>query len=121
MARGTKQTRREFLRRTTVASAATLAVPYFVPAHVLGGQAGTVPSRNKIGVGMVGTGGIGRGHLGWIGGQDDLQIRAVCDVDAGHLKQGLDAAKNSKNGKDCRRATPTSKNCSPGPISMWCG
>jgi predicted dehydrogenase len=100
MAHTSRQTRRDFLRKTTIGSAAALAAPYFVPAHVLGGAAGTAPS-DKLGIGLIGTGGMGQGHLGWITGQSDLVTRAVCDVDKRHLKQALDKAKSTDNGKDC--------------------
>jgi predicted dehydrogenase len=100
MARGTRTTRREFLRKTTAASAAAVAAPYFVPAHVLGGAAAPAPS-DKLGIGVIGTGGMGQGHVGWILGQGDLVLRAVCDVDKGHLQQALGAAKSSESSKDC--------------------
>jgi predicted dehydrogenase len=101
MANGTKHTRRDFLRTTTVASAAAIAAPYFVPAHVLGGPAGKAPS-DKLGIGLIGTGGMGMGHLGWITSQPDLVTRAVCDVDKGHLQRAVDAAKATDNGKECK-------------------
>ncbi|HEY3393008.1 MAG TPA: Gfo/Idh/MocA family oxidoreductase, partial [Lacipirellulaceae bacterium] len=100
MARGTRTTRREFLRKTTAASAVAVAAPYFVPAHALGGAAGPAPS-DKLGIGVIGTGGMGQGHVGWILGQNDLVLRAVCDVDKGHLQQALGAAKSSESSKDC--------------------
>ena len=100
MIRGPKHTRRDFLRKTTVASAAAVAAPYFVPAHVLGVAAGIAPS-DKLGIGVIGVGGMGRGHLGWIISQPDLVTRAVCDVDTGHLKQAIDMAKATDSGKEC--------------------
>lgn len=100
MARDLTRTRRDFLRKSTVASAAALAAPYIIPAHVLGGQASTAPS-DKLGIGVIGTGGMGRGHLGWILSQPDLVARAVCDVDKGQLKQATDLANASENGKEC--------------------
>jgi predicted dehydrogenase len=100
MARGTRTTRREFLRKTTAASAAAIAVPYFVPARALGGAAGVAPS-DKLGIGVIGTGGMGRGHVGWIASQSDLVLRAVCDVDKGHLQQALDMTKSSASAKEC--------------------
>lgn len=100
MACAANHTRRDFLRTTTVASATALAVPYFVPAHVLGGTAGVAPS-DKLGIGVIGTGGMGRGHLGWILGQPDLVARAVCDVDSRHLNLALDMAKAADSGKEC--------------------
>lgn len=98
---GSERTRRDFLRKSTIASAAALAAPYIVPAHVLGGEAGIAPS-DKIGIGVIGTGGMGRGHLGWILGQPDLVTRAVCDVDQGHLQQALDMAQAAERGKECQ-------------------
>jgi predicted dehydrogenase len=95
-----KPTRREFLRKTTIASAAALAVPYFVPAHVLGGEAGIAPS-DKLGIGVIGTGGMGRMHLDWITSQSDLVMRALCDVDSDHLKQAIDVAKATDSGREC--------------------
>ena len=91
MVHAPQHTRRDFLRRTTVGSVATLAAPYFVPAHGLGGAVGPAPS-DKLGIGVIGTGGMGRGHVGWITGQSDLVLRGVCDVDKRHLKQALDMA-----------------------------
>jgi predicted dehydrogenase len=66
----------------------------------LGGPAGTAPS-DKLGIGVIGTGGMGRGHLGWILSQPDLVARAVCDVDKGQLKQAVDMAKAAESGKEC--------------------
>lgn len=100
MAFEAKATRRDFLRQSAVATGAAWAVPYFFPAHVLGREAGTAPS-DKIGIGVIGTGGMGRAHLGWILSQPDLVARAVCDVDRGHLDQAMDMAKASDNGKEC--------------------
>lgn len=95
-----KRTRRDFLRQTTISSAAALAAPYFVPAHVLGGTSGTAPS-DKLGIGIIGTGGMGRGHLGWILNQGDLVARAICDVDKRHLKLASDMAQASDRGQEC--------------------
>ena len=68
-------TRREFLK-TGITLA---AVPYFVPAHVLGAGGATVPSE-KIVLGCIGVGSMGGGHVrGWLG-QEDVQLTAVCDL-----------------------------------------
>lgn len=95
-----KQSRRKFLQRTFGVSTAAVAAPYFVPAHVLGGEGGTAPS-DKLGIGLVGIGGIGSVHLGWIMGQPDLTLRALCDVDAGHLKYAMDVAHAKENSREC--------------------
>ena len=53
-------TRRQFVRAT---AAAGVAVPYFVSAAALG-QAGAPGANDKIHVGLIGCGGMGRGNLG---------------------------------------------------------
>jgi predicted dehydrogenase len=77
-------TRRAFLR--TAASAA--AVPYVVTSSALGGN-GRAAASERIGMGFIGLGGQGTGHLlggAWTyvpGGyvaRDDVQVMAVCDV-----------------------------------------
>jgi predicted dehydrogenase len=99
MTRHNKIGRRDFLK-TTAASASAIAVPYFVPALVVGGAGGNAPS-DRLGVGVIGTGGMGQGHVGWVTNQPDLVLLAVCDVDEGHLNQALGMAKAKDNGKEC--------------------
>jgi predicted dehydrogenase len=119
MGHGFERTRRDFLRKSAVASVAALAAPYIVSTHVLGGEVGTAPS-DKIGVGVIGTGGMGRGHLGWILGQPDLVTHAVCDVDKGHLQQALDMAKTAEGGKECKAFTDFRELLAhPGIDAVW--
>lgn len=100
MALGTKKSRRDFLRQAGISSVATLGAPYFVPAHVLGGQASTPPS-DKLGVAVISTGVMGRGHLGWLFGQKDVQVRALCDVDQAELRKAFEIANSVESGKEC--------------------
>lgn len=37
--------------------------------------------NDRFGVGFIGVGGMGRGHLGWFLGQPDCNVIALCDVD----------------------------------------
>lgn len=76
-------TRREFLGRA--AGAMLFSV---VPGRVMGLNAATPPSE-RIGMGFIGLGGQGTGHLlggawtyvpGGYAGRDDVQVLAVCDV-----------------------------------------
>lgn len=78
-------TRRNFLK-TTVASLATISI---VPRHVLGGQGFTPPSE-VLTRAVIGTGGMGMGHVKSI--NTACKLLAVCDVDSGHLKAALAAA-----------------------------
>jgi len=70
--------RRRFLIETA-ATASTLAVPYFVPASVLGADA---PS-NRVAMGCIGTGNQGLPILERFMNHADCQIVAVCDVNRG--------------------------------------
>src|ERR1700743_3551352 len=79
-------TRRGFLR-TAAATAAAAGFPTIVPSSVLGQMA---PSK-RINVGAIGVGRISRGHdMPGIWQYDDARIIAVCDLDAGRVKQGID-------------------------------
>ena len=101
MAVQSRQTRRKFLQQAAAGGAAALVVPYFVPSTVLG--QGVTPPSDRIVMGVIGTGGMGRGNCGAFMGEPDVQMIAVCDVDAGHR---LEAAKmvNEKYGNgDCQK------------------
>lgn len=82
--------RRTFLK-TSVASLATIAI---VPRHVLGGPGHTPPSEILTRA-VIGTGGMGMGHVTSI--NTACKLLAVCDVDANHLAQAVKAG-----GPDCR-------------------
>ncbi|MBP7053927.1 MAG: Gfo/Idh/MocA family oxidoreductase [Phycisphaerae bacterium] len=68
--------RRSFIRR---AGAAGLAVPYLVPAGVLG-QAGRPGANDKIGLGLIGCGGMGRANLDACAQRSDVVVVGACDV-----------------------------------------
>ena len=72
--------RREFLKKTL---SAVLAFT-IVPRHVLGGQGYTAPS-DQLTKGIIGVGGMGRGHFKYEG----TRLLAVCDVDKSHLDQAI--------------------------------
>jgi predicted dehydrogenase len=80
--------RREFLRRGAAAAGAAIAFPTLIPSSALGRDGHIAPSE-RIGMGFIGLGGQGSGHLlagGWTyipGGyvaREDVQVLAVCDV-----------------------------------------
>ncbi|MBL7849287.1 MAG: Gfo/Idh/MocA family oxidoreductase [Cyclobacteriaceae bacterium] len=74
--------RRDFLKKSALALGG-LAI---VPRHVLGGPGYLAPS-DQLTKGIIGVGGMGRGHFDYEG-----RLLAVCDVDAIHLKDALTAA-----------------------------
>ncbi|MBP1660092.1 MAG: iolG 1, partial [Candidatus Aminicenantes bacterium] len=75
--------RRRFIR-SGAAAAVSLAI---VPRRVLGGQGYLAPS-DTLTKAVIGVGGMGQGHLGYPGSV----LRAVCDVDRGHLASALEIA-----------------------------
>jgi predicted dehydrogenase len=92
-------TRRQFLSQAA-ASTAGLAVPLFVPASALG-RAGKAAASERITLGVIGTGGRGRSLIGAFLSQKDAQVVAVCDVDAGHRKQGQELVRKRSGARDC--------------------
>ncbi|MFN8209758.1 MAG: Gfo/Idh/MocA family oxidoreductase [Bacteroidales bacterium] len=84
-----KFARRDFLRKS---AAATIAFT-IIPRHVLGGQGYTAPS-DQLTKGIIGTGGMGMGHIEYEG----TRLIAACDVDKKHLEQALAAGGNSVKG-----------------------
>ena len=76
--------RRSFLT-TSMASMATLSL---VPRHVLGGPGFTPPSEILTRA-VIGTGGMGMGHVKGI--NTECKLLAVCDVDAKHLEAAVKA------------------------------
>ncbi len=73
--------RRDFLKGSAAAGAG-LAIPMIVPASVFGAQA---PSE-RINVGCIGVGRMGTGDLGEALGFKQVQVVAVCDLDATRAK-----------------------------------
>ncbi len=72
--------RRRFLQN----SATALAGFFIVPRHVLG--RGFIPPSDQLTKGIVGVGGMGRGHIPYAG----TRVVAICDLDTTHLKKAAD-------------------------------
>jgi len=82
-----KISRRELLR-TAARGAAAASVFTIVPRHVLGGVGYKAPS-DQITRAIIGTGGMGKGHIPMVGGL----LVAICDVDRTRLREGQERAK----------------------------
>ncbi len=89
--------RRTFLKAT----AASVAMPYLIPASAMGNAGSTAPS-NRIVMAGIGIGNMGRGDLGSFLGRNDVQYVATCDV----KKSARDDAKRRVDEKygntDCK-------------------
>jgi myo-inositol 2-dehydrogenase / D-chiro-inositol 1-dehydrogenase len=75
-----QKSRLRFLRN----SATIVAGFSIVPRHVLG--RGFIPPSDQLTKGIVGVGGMGRGHIPYAG----TRVVAICDVDTAHLKKAAD-------------------------------
>lgn len=68
--------RRHFIRQAATVGAAGVAVPQFVPAGVLG-QGG---ANDKIGIGLIGCGSMGRANLNACASRSDVVVAGACDI-----------------------------------------
>jgi myo-inositol 2-dehydrogenase/D-chiro-inositol 1-dehydrogenase len=69
--------RRDFIKKTAIGMAAFTIVPRFVLGR------GYLAPSDKLTKGVVGVGGMGRGHLTY----ENTPVVAICDVDKKHLEQ----------------------------------
>ncbi len=72
--------RRRFLQVAGLAGGTVMAAN-FVPAEVLGAEGNPAPTQ-RITVGLIGIGAMGRGHLRRLAGDPGFKLVAVCDTDA---------------------------------------
>jgi len=68
--------RRNFLKTAT---AAGVAAPSFVPANVLAGS-GRPGANDRIQVGLIGAGGMGRANLANCAKYPDVVVTGICDI-----------------------------------------
>jgi glucose-fructose oxidoreductase len=73
-----RQTRRDFLKRSTSLMAGTYSIPYIITSNVLG-SGGIRPPSERITIGHIGVGGMGGGHVRGFAGRFDSQSIATCD------------------------------------------
>lgn len=95
-----KNSRREFIKKSTTAIAGVFAAPYIIPGSVLG-KNGAVSPSNKITMGFIGVGGMGTGNLRGFLEKNDAHVLAVCDVDTKHRNRARDLVNEKYDNKDC--------------------
>ena len=81
--------RRDFVKKTLLASAAFS----IVPRHVLGGP-NFIPPSDQLTKAVIGVGGMGQGHLNYEG----TKLLAICDADGKHLSNTLNKVGNDVKG-----------------------
>jgi predicted dehydrogenase len=90
-------TRREFLK----AAGAAIAVPYVITSSALGAE-DIPPASDRIVMGGIGIGNMGRGDQGAFLGRADVQYAAVCDVRKGARDQAKGKVDERYKNTDCQ-------------------
>ena len=92
-------TRREFLRAAATVGAAA-AAPYVITSKALG-DATTPPASDRIVMGGIGIGNMGKGDQGAFLNRPDVQYVAVCDVRQKWREEGKARADAKYGNQDC--------------------
>lgn len=82
----TKVKRRKFIQASALFGAGIT----LVPRHVLGGTGYTAPS-DQLTKGIIGVGGMGRGHINYEG----TRLVSICDVDTRHIQLAKNAVSDN--------------------------
>lgn len=90
--------RRQFLLG---AGGLAASLPWFVPARVLGLDAGALPPSERIGVGVIGVGCMGQGHLQHLVSLPQARVLAVSDVDAWRRDNGRNIVEKAYGPGSC--------------------
>jgi predicted dehydrogenase len=93
--------RRRFLKGAASAAGAVLAFPGIVPARALG-LGGKRPPGDRIGIGVIGTGGRGMFHVLDLVRREGCRILAVCDVHQGRRENAQNHIHRAHGNRDCR-------------------
>jgi len=89
-------TRRHLLKRAVAAA----AWPYVIGASAFG-KAGRPAPSNRVTMGFIGLGSMGMRHIQGFLYEEDCQIVAVCDVDAGRRREAVDEVNSYYGNRDC--------------------
>lgn len=92
--------RRRFLASTSVAAGSAVAAPYVITSKALG-DATTPPASDRIVMGGIGIGNMGKGDQGAFLARPDVQYVAVCDVRKQWRDEGKERADKKYGNADC--------------------
>ena len=97
MSQRKKPTRRQFLKTATAA----FGVPYIITSAALGNSERPAAS-DRIVMGGIGIGNMGRGDMGAFLGRKDVQYVALCDVRESYRKTAKEIVDKKYNNNDCQ-------------------
>lgn len=93
--------RRKFFQQMAGAAGAAIALPYIIPATAIGKNGFVAPS-DRIVMGCIGSGSMGKGDMNTFMRKEEVQMVAACDVDALHRKQAKDMMDRKNGNTDSR-------------------
>jgi predicted dehydrogenase len=93
-------TRRQFIKNSAASLAAGVFFPALAPASALG-RGGTTAPSNRVAIGLAGAG-LGLNTLAKFFPFSDVEIRAVCDVDAHRLARAAQVVNRRRPGAQVR-------------------
>lgn len=95
-------TRRQFMTRAAATAAGIVAAPTVITSAALGAEDRAAAS-DRIVMGVVGLGGRGRTVMDAFMAQPDVQVVAVCDVDAARCEAGRVQVNDHYGNEDCKK------------------
>ncbi len=93
-------TRRHFVQRASAALAGAVAAPNIITSAALGATK-RAPASERIGIGVIGTGGRGRDVMNAFLNQPDTQVRAVCDCIGERRTMAREQVNQRYGNQDC--------------------
>jgi len=93
-------TRRAFLKKTASVAGTAAAFPYIVASSALG-KSRAVAASNRIVMGCIGMGNRGTANMREFMGRKEVQLAAVCDVNANNRNKARHIVNEKYDNKDC--------------------
>ncbi len=98
----TKDTRRDFIRKSASVLTGAVVAPWIIPSSALG-LGGQTPPSGRIVMGVIGTGSQGMSNMrSFIDLKDQVRFVALCDVDAKRLAAAKALVDRTNGSDDCR-------------------
>ena len=98
----TRVNRRKFLKRSVGITSAACGFPYVVPGPALGKDGQVAPS-NRVVLGSIGVGSMGRGDMNSLMRAHGVQLVAVCDVVGQRRREAKGIVDSHYGNSDCKK------------------
>lgn len=93
--------RRDFVKNA-VAASGMIMVPMIIPTGCTSKKNGNTPPSDRIVMGGIGLGGMGRGDMNNFLRNEEVQYVAICDVDKSQREKALQMVSKAYGNEDCR-------------------